>query len=309
MRFLQQTNIDFMNRRKIWYIISVSIIIIGLISLFVKGVDFGIDFLGGTELIVKFDQPMDVGSIRTVLNQAGFPKAEIKTYGGPTEILIRTEEQAEGTIIGNRIRDALNSAFKTFNPIVLQEIKIGPKVGAELQRNAIYAIIFSLIAMFIYIGFRFKFVYGIGAVLSLFHDVMITLGIISLLDGLPFFDFEIDQNMIAAFLTLIGTSVNDTVVIFDRIRENQKIYRSMGLMELINKSLNQTLSRTIITQGTIFVVILILFLFGGEVTRGFAFALAFGTITGTYSSIYIASAVVLDYANRKEKKKLQKQIS
>jgi len=306
MRFLQQTNIDFMGRRKMWYIISLSVILLGFISLAVKGIDFGIDFLGGTELIVNFDNPVDVGNVRSSLTQAGFPRAEIKSYGGPQQILIRTEEQAEGTVIGDRIREALNKSFAQLNPKVLQEIKIGPKVGAELQRNAFYAVVFSLIAMFIYIGFRFKFVYGMGAAFSLFHDVLITLGVISIIDGLPFLNFEMDSNMIAAFLTLIGTSVNDTVVIFDRIRENQKLYRSMGLMELINKSLNQTLSRTIITQGTIFVVILVLFFFGGEVTRGFAFALAFGTITGTYSSIYIASALVLDYANRKERRKLQK---
>jgi preprotein translocase SecF subunit len=298
-----------MGRRKMWYIISLSVILLGFISLAVKGINFGIDFLGGTELIVNFDNPVDVGDVRSSLNRAGFPSAEIKTYGGTQQILIRTEEQGQGTVIGDRIREALTSSFEQMNPTVLQEIKIGPKVGAELQRNAVYAIIFSLIAMFIYIGFRFKFVYGIGAVLSLFHDVVITLGVISIVNGLPFLNFEIDQNMIAAFLTLIGTSVNDTVVIFDRIRENQKLYRSMGLNELINKSLNQTLSRTIITQGTIFTVILVLFFFGGEVTRGFAFALAFGTITGTYSSIYIASAVVLDYANRKEHKKLQKQLA
>ena len=150
---------------------------------------------------------------------------------------------------------------------------------------------------------RFKFIYGFGAVLALFHDVAVTLGILSLLDGVfPQLNLEISQEVIAAFLTIIGVSVNDTVVIFDRIRENLKIYRSMSLFELMNKSLNDTLSRTIITNGTVFLVLLTLLIFGGEVTRGFAFTLCVGMITGTYSTVYIASAVVIDWTNRKNKK-------
>ncbi|MBM2841130.1 MAG: secF, partial [Bacteroidetes bacterium] len=177
---------------------------------------------------------------------------------------------------------------------------IGPKIGAELRRDALYAIIASLIAICLYVAFRFKFIYGVGAVVALFHDVLVTLGIISLFDG--FFNLEISQNMVAAFLTLVGLSVNDTVVIFDRIRENQKVFRSMGLIELINKSLNETLSRTIITSGTIFVVLVVLLIFGGEVNRGFSFALVIGIVTGTYSSIYIASAVVVEWAERSKRK-------
>ncbi len=305
MRFMQNINIDFMSKRKMWYMISLSVIVVGIISLVFKGIDLGVDFLGGTELIVRFDHAPDIGDVRTAMTASGFSRAEIKVYGNPKQILIRTEEQGQGTVIGDRIRTALSQALADKNPDVLQQIKIGPKIGVELQKDALYAILLSLVAVFIYVGFRFKFIYGLGAVIALFHDVLVTLGIISLVDGLtPYTNFEIDQNMIAAFLTLVGTSVNDTVVIFDRIRENQKIYKSMGLMELINKSLNQTLSRTIITQGTIFTVILILFFLGGEVNRGFAFALTLGTITGTYSSIYIASAIVLDYTNRKQAKKL-----
>lgn len=300
MRFFEKTNIDFMGKRRMWYIISLSVIVLGLISLSLKGLDFGIDFLGGTELIVRFSEPVDVGELRSMLALNGFDRLEIKTYGNEHQVLIRTEQQAEKTIIADRIREALDKAFASKHPTVLQQIKIGPKIGAELQKDALYAVLFSLLAMFVYVGFRFKFIYGMGAVVALFHDVLVTIGVISLVDGIsPFTNFEIDLTMIAAFLTLIGTSVNDTVVIFDRIRENQKLYKTMGLAELINKSLNQTLSRTIITQGTIFSVILVLFFFGGEVNRGFAFALTLGTITGTYSSIYIASAIVLDYTNRK----------
>ena len=309
MRFFHKTNIDFMGKRRTWYTISLSVIFVGMISLAIKGVDYGIDFLGGTELVVRFDNAPDASKVRSMMEAAGFAKSEIKTYGDPNKILIHTEAQAEGTVIGDSIKAALRTAFPDLNPQVLGQTKIGPKVGAELRKDAIMAVIFSLIAMLIYVGFRFKFIYGVGAVVALFHDVLVTLGVISIVDGLtPFTNFEIDQNMIAAFLTLVGLSVNDTVVIFDRMRENQKIFRSMGLMELMNKSLNETLSRTIITSGTIFIVTVILFLFGGEVNRGFAFALTIGIITGTYSSIYIASAIVLDYTNRKLGKKTVKPV-
>ncbi|TAK63324.1 MAG: protein translocase subunit SecF [Bacteroidetes bacterium] len=304
MRLFKETHIDFMGKRKQWYTISLIVILIGMISLVFKGIDYGIDFVGGTELIVQFSSEPDIGQVRSSMENAGFQKLEIKTYGDPLKVLVRTESQDVGTLIADKMKTELLKTFPDKNPTVLEETKIGPKVGAELRRDAFYAIVVSLIAIMVYVGFRFKFIYGIGAVVALFHDVLITLGIISLLDGLtPLTNFEIDQNMIAAFLTLVGLSVNDTVVIFDRIRENQKIYRTLSLGEIMNKSLNQTLSRTIITSGTVFIVTVILFLFGGEVNRGFGFAMTFGIITGTYSSIYIASAIVLDYTNMKLGKK------
>lgn len=289
-----------MGKRKMWYTISSIVILAGIVSLGLKGFHFGIDFLGGTEMIVQFNAPIDIGKVRTMMDNAGFPRSEIKAYGAPTTALIRTELQGEGTSVGDRIKAELIKTFPAQNTRVLSETKIGPKIGSELRRNALLAVLSSLVAMSLYVAFRFKFIYGVGALVALFHDVMVALGFVSIMDGLtPYTNFEIDQNMIAAFLTIIGLSMNDTVVIFDRIRENQKIYRSMGLMELINKSLNETLSRTIITSGTVFVITLILFFLGGEVNRGFAFALTIGITTGTYSSIYIASAIVLDYTNRK----------
>jgi preprotein translocase SecF subunit len=303
MRFFRKTTIDFMGKRRMWYTISVIVISVGFLSVALKGFHFGIDFLGGTELIVEFSQAPDVGKIRAIMDAAGFQKAEIKGYGGPTRVLIRTEAQGEGTSIGERITTSLKQNFPDLHPKVLQEQKIGPKVGQELRRNALLAVLSSLVAMGLYVAFRFEFIYGLGAVVALFHDVAVALGFVSIFDGLtPFTNFEIDQNMIAAFLTIIGLSMNDTVVIFDRIRENKKVYKSMNLVDLINKSLNETLSRTIITSGTIFIITLILFFFGGEVNRGFAFALTIGITTGTYSSIYIASAIALDYTNRKFKK-------
>ncbi len=301
MRFFHKTNIDFMSKRRTWYLVSLSVIAVGLISIPIKGgLDYGLDFTGGTEMVVQFNQAPDAGEVRSMMNNAGFQKSEIKTYGDPNKLLIRTQTVGEGTVVGDRIRAILEQTFKDRSPKVLEEQKVGAKVGGELRRDAFLAVLFSLIAILLYVAFRFKFIYGVGAVVALFHDVLVTLGIISLVDGAtPFTNFEIDQNMIAALLTLVGLSVNDTVVIFDRMRENQKIYRSMSLMELMNKSLNETLSRTIITSGTIFIVTVVLFFFGGEVNRGFAFALTIGIITGTYSSIYIASAIVLDVTNRK----------
>ena len=279
--------------------ISGSAILIGMVTLAIRGVDFGIDFLGGTELVVQFDQSVSISNVRTAMDRIGMGKAEIKTFGSDRDILLRTPEQAEGTTIGDKMRVALKESFPGNPYTVLKEDKIGPKIGAELRRNALYAVIASVIAIGVYVGFRFKFIYGVGAVVALFHDVLVTLGLIAIFNGI--FNLEINQNMIAAFLTLVGLSVNDTVVIFDRMRENQKIFRSMGLFELMNKSLNETLSRTIITSGTIFIVLVVLLATGGEVTRGFAFALTVGIVTGTYSSIYIASAIVLDYTIRAKK--------
>ena len=310
MRFFGKTNIDFMGKRKTWYIISAIVIGLSILSLGLKGFHFGIDFLGGTELIVEFTQPPDLGKVRSMMDDAGFPHSEIKAYGGTTRFLFRTQIQGEGTTVGDRIKASLVKTFPDLNPKVLQEQKIGPKIGVELRRNALLAILSSLIAMGLYVAFRFDFIFGLGAIVALFHDVIVALGFVSFLDGLTLYtNFEIDQNMIAAFLTIVGLSMNDTVVILDRIRENRKVYRSMGLGELINKSLNETLSRTIITSGTVLLITLILFFFGGEVNRGFAFALTIGITTGTYSSIYIASAIALDYTNRKQRKKLKPVVS
>lgn len=303
MRLFGKTNIDFMGRRKLWYVVSATVILVGMVSLYIKGVDYGIDFLGGTEIIVQFQHEVQISDARTAMDRIGFGKAEIKTFGTNRDILIRTVEQGEGNIVGDKIQAGLRSSFSTNPFIVLKEDKIGPKVGAELRRDALYAVVASLIAIWLYVWLRFKFIYGLGAVVALFHDVLVTLGFVSIFDGV--FNLEISQNMIAAFLTLVGLSVNDTVVIFDRIRENQKIFRSMPLMELMNKSLNETLSRTIITSGTIFIVLTVLLVFGGEVNRGFSFALVIGIVTGTYSSIYIASAVALEWVLRgKAKAKL-----
>ena len=302
MRLFGATHIDFMGKRRTWYLVSALIVGAGLVSLIVKGLSFGIDFLGGTELIVQFQQPVEIADVRGAMTAIGFGRAEIKTFGSDLDILIRTStiELEGGGAVGDRLREGLRAAFPDNPFVVLKEDKIGPKIGAELRRDAIYAVLASLVAIWIYIGFRFKFVYGLGAVAALTHDVLLTLGMVSLFDGL--LNLEFDQNMVAAFLTIVGLSVNDTVVIFDRIRENQKIHKTMDLEQLMNRSINETLSRTIITMSTITAVLLVLLLLGGEVNRGFAFALVIGISTGTYSSIYIASAVVLEWVSRTKSK-------
>ena len=301
MRVFKKTNINFMGLRGKMYFVSSAIIFLGLISLFIKGVNYGIDFRGGTELVLSFSSAPDYGKLRSSLATAGLGDSEIKSFGNDQTILIRTTKQEEGMTVANNIKDAIQKGLPNLSFQVLREDKIGPKIGKELRRDAVYAVVATLVIILSYIAIRYKYIYGVGAVLSLYHDVLLTLGIISILDGvIPSLNLEITQEIIAAFLTLVGLSVNDTVVVFDRIRENSKIYRSMSLNDIMNKSLNDTLSRTIITSGTILMALLVLLFVGGEVTRGFAFTLTIGIITGTYSSIYIASAIVLDNNLRKK---------
>lgn len=310
MRIIGKTNIRFIEKRKIWYVVSLVLILVGLISLIFRGIPLGIDFLGGTEVIVRFEKPVSIGDVRSAIAEIGLAKSEIKTYGTHNEILIRTSEQMEGTKMGEMILSALQSKFQNNKVEVLNEEKVGPRIGAELRRKAFYTVILSLIVMLVYIGLRFKPIYGVGAVVALFHDVLITLGFCSIFSAVPYLNIEMNQSLLAALLTLVGLSVNDTVVVFDRIRENLKLHKSMDFVSLVNKSINETLSRTIITSGTVIVVLIILLVVGSEVTRGFAFALTVGMITGTYSSIYVASSLVVDITlsrqKREEKKKLLK---
>jgi len=302
MRFFKKTNIDFLKPRRWAYLGSSLLITAGIVSMIVKGIDFGIDFRGGTELVLKFEHPVEIGQLRTALSTVGLGQSQIKTFGSDESILIRTAESGSGTSVGSAIKNAVQTALPDAKFTVLKEDKVGPKIGAELRRDALYAAIASLIAILGYIAIRFKFIYGAGAVVAVFHDVLTTLSLMSLLNGvIPGLNLEISLEVVAALLTLVGVSVNDTVVVFDRIRENLKVHRTMSIGEVINRSQNDMLGRTIITNGTIFIVLLVLLLGGGEVTRGFAFAMTIGTITGSYSTIYIASAIVMDWSIRKQK--------
>ena len=305
MRFFHDLHIDFLSKRRYFYIMSVVLITIGLAVFFIKGITLGIDFSGGTEILVRFENEVPINELRTSMDKAGMTGAEIKTMGSERDILIRTAEQAEGTIVSDKIRESLKNSFPGNNFEVLRIDKVGPKIGKELRVSAIYATLFSLIAILIYLAFRFEFTYAVGAVLGLFHDVLITLGMIAIFHTLfPALNLELNQGMVAAFLTLIGFSVNDTVIVFDRIRENIKLYKNEDIMTVMNRSINTTLSRTVITSGTVFLTVLILLLFGGEVLRGFAFTFSVGVITGTYSSIYVASSFVVDIKYYQKRRKL-----
>jgi len=305
MRFFHDLHIDFLSSRKKFYILSALLIIIGFGVLLINGINLGIDFKGGTEMMVRFQNPVEIQNIRESMDNAGLTGAEIKTMGVETDILIRTGEQGEGTSTSDKIRESLTKSFPGNNYEVLRIDKVGPKIGKELRISAIYATIFSLIGILIYLALRFELVYAIGAVIALFHDVLITLGVVAISGTLfPALNLELTQSMVAAFLTLIGFSVNDTVIVFDRIRENIKLYKNEDILHVMNKSVNTTLSRTIITSGTVLLTVVILLLFGGEVNRGFAFVFSVGVITGTYSSVFVASAFVVDIKYWQKNRKL-----
>jgi preprotein translocase subunit SecF len=304
MRLFKDINIDFMGKRHLWYIISLVTLLVGISGFFIRGMQFGIDFIGGTEVMLRFDQPVEINSVRSAMDKAGFTGSEIKSFGEPRDILIRVAEHSEGAKVAEKIREGLTSQFPSNHFTVLKEDKIGPKVGAELRRNAFYAVLATLVIILIYIGFRFEFIYGVAAVIALFHDVLLTIGMVVLLNGITVhLNLEITQSLMAAILTLIGFSTNDTVIVFDRIRENRKIHKTDSLFSIMNKSINETLSRTIITSGLVLLVLSVLVVLGGEVNRGFAFTFFLGTIFGTYSSIYVASAIVLDFTDYKNRKK------
>ncbi len=376
MRLFANINIDFMGKRSIFFLISGVIILLGMINILVRGLSFGIDFKGGSEIALQFQKPIDISFVRQEVNKIGLGEVEVKTFGGSTGILLRSELQeipanilprvksrietiinenypgiqkqvlssssksityefadsAAATSISNTlfkygfqtsnvseepsnkgievrlgisdwIKDNLTEKFKDNPFIVEKEDKVGPKVGNELKRDAVIAIALALVVILIYIGFRFKFSFAIGAVIALFHDVLITLSVFSILYGvIPGLNLEVTLTVVAAFLTLIGYSMNDTVVVFDRVREYLKLHKTIPLQENMNRAINNTFSRTIITGLSTMFMIIVLIILGGEILRGFAFALFVGMITGTYSSIFVASAFVLEYANRTKSK-------
>ena len=294
MRFFKKTNIEFIENRKLFYLISASILIIGTVATLLKGITFGIDFTGGTELILKFDHAVEASSVRSAIDATGLAGAEIKTYGEANQVLLRVKQTDNASL--DKMKSSLTTAISNNKYEILKEDKIGPKIGKELKTDALYAVFFSLIAILIYLAFRFEFVYAMGAVVGLFHDLLLVFGMCILFDGIhPWLNLEFSQTLIASFLTLLGFSVNDTVIIFDRIRENKKIHKTANLISVMNRSINETLSRTIITSGTVLLTVIVLFLFGGEVNRSFAFSFMIGVITGTYSSIFVSSAFIVEW--------------
>ncbi|MDZ7374784.1 MAG: protein translocase subunit SecF [candidate division KSB1 bacterium] len=298
MEFLRQPNLDFIGVRKYMYVLSASLIAIGVISLIVhRGPKYSIDFLGGTAVQLRFEKPVQIGSLRQALATVGLGQAEIKHFGASNEVLVRMPGSGQNPSLVNDVVGAMSRVLAD-NPVEVRRVeRVGPKIGGELRRAAVYAVLISLALLLIYISWRFEFKFAVGAVAALFHDVMITLGVFSLLGQ------EISLTVLAAFLTLVGYSLNDTIVVYDRIRENLKIFRRDTLESVINKSVNQVLSRTIITSGTTFLVVLTLFFLGGEVIRGFALALLVGIIVGTYSSVYVASPIVIELERWAEARK------
>jgi preprotein translocase subunit SecF len=299
MRLFKHTEIDFLGKRKKFYLVSIIFIVIGLGVLFTRGIPLGIDFQGGTEMQVRFNAPIEVSELRGAMDKAGFAGMEIKSMGSPVDYLLRTPLQGEGQTVADKIQAGIKENIPGKDFQVMRTDKVGPKIGKELRTNAVYAVVFSLLGILIYLALRFQFVYAVGAVIALFHDVLITISAVAIFDALfPQLQLEFNQQMLAAFLTLIGFSVNDTVIIFDRIRENIKLFKNEDIESVMNKSVNTTLSRTIITSGTVFLTVLVLFIFGGEVLRAFAFTFAIGVITGTYSSVFVASSIVVDWKHR-----------
>ena len=296
MRLFNNTNIDFVEKTAIAKFFSMALIIAGLASLAMKGGPaLSIDFTGGTIAQLQFDKAVDVSKLRTKLAENGFENSEIITFGSPNEVLIKTQFSGANSELESNLRTAIKSEFQ-----VRRVESVGPKIGKELQSDALSAILLSLLMILIYISFRFDRFYAYGSVAALIHDVLITMGVFSLLS------IEIDLTIVAAFLTIVGYSLNDTIVVFDRIRENVIKHARESLDTIVNISLNSTLGRTIVTSLTTFVVVLSLFLFGGEVIKNFAFALIVGIFVGTYSSIYVASPVMMYFEKKAIAKKINK---
>jgi preprotein translocase subunit SecF len=294
---IKNVNIDFLGKRKLAGMISGAIILAGLVSIVLHGGPlYSIDFEGGTEIQVLFTESTSVESVREALTEIGYGDAMIRGFGNEDEFLIHVKTATQSEEQVNTIREALASIHGG-NYEVRRLETVGPKIGKELRGDMISAVLIAMAGIVIYISIRFQFMYAIGALVALIHDVLITLGLFSLLN------MEISLSVLAAFLFIVGYSLNDTIVVFDRVRENAKEKRHDSFMSVINLSLNQTLNRTVITSLTTLTVVLILLFFGGEVIKPFAFALTVGLVVGTYSSIFVASPVVLAWDENQKKKK------
>jgi preprotein translocase subunit SecF len=298
MEIVKNTNIDFLGKARWFILASLVVILAGVAYIATRGLRYGVEFSGGTQLIVKFQNAPDTDRIRAAVEPVAAGSV-IQTYGDASanSVLIRIGATGEGENLDAPARAALDALGRGYaeNPVLESNSEIvGPVVGAELRRKAVQLTVLGLFFQLIYIGFRFKgAVWGAGATVAVLHDVLVTLAF------LAFFGYEITLNVIAALLTLVGYSVNDTIVIFDRARENLRHKRKDPLPKILNDSLNQTLSRTLISNGTTFLAVLGLYLFGGEVLRGFGFTMVVGILVGTYSTMFIASPIVAWWSGRR----------
>ncbi|MSP06376.1 MAG: protein translocase subunit SecF [Candidatus Fonsibacter sp.] len=283
------TNHNFLKYKNFFLLFSTFLILASLILIFTKGLDFGVDFKGGTTIEIRLEKKIEIEKLRNSLSNLKINNFSVKEFGTMNDFLI----SADNNISSNDIKNYLEKELK--EKVTIRKVEtVGPKVGSELIKSAIYSILLCFVAMFIYLWFRFEWQFSVGGIVALFHDTIITVGVFSLL-GLQF-----DLTIVAALLTIIGYSINDTVIIYDRIRENLKKDSSSELLILVNESLNNTLSRTLKTSGTTLLSIVAVLIFGGEVLRGFAFAITFGIIIGTYSSIYVASPIVMFFKVKRD---------
>jgi preprotein translocase subunit SecF len=284
------TRIDFIGKRKYALLISTIVILISFGSIFLHGgLKYGVDFAGGILLQIRFSKAVDISEVRNAMEDTGSKDANVQKFGGENEFLIRIEKSSEDLeTLSKNIQKSLQGRFKD-KPVEIRRVEVvGPKVGKDLKVKALWAVGLSFAAILVYVAFRFHtFSYGMGGIVALVHDVIVTYGAISI------FALEYSLSTLAVILTIIGFSINDTIVIFDRVRENIKKMRKEDLATIMNVSINETLGRTILTTGTVMMVVLILFFFGGPVIHEFTIAMIVGLITGTYSTVYIASPVVL----------------
>ncbi len=295
MRIFQKTNFNFIRYRKIAYGFSIILLVAGMVSLAVKGLNYGIDFRGGSEVVIRFEKNIDVGQIRSVLDAAGV-SGTLKQYGMDRSFLFSTVFQGDTGQLKSLVSNALNDRIKGNALEIVRIDAVGPSIASDLKWSAVKALLASLFAILLYVGIRFEIKFATAGVIAIFHDILTVLGLFSILGGLfTFMPLEMDQSIIAAFLTIAGYSITDTVVVYDRIRERIRGQKPSEYERIFNESMNQTLSRTIITSGTVLLSVFVLFIFAGPAIRGFAFAVFMGILIGTYSSIFVAAPLVYDW--------------
>lgn len=292
---MNDLNIDFMGRRRYAVVISLALALLAIVSIFTQGFRFGIDFTGGTLIEVQYKQSADLDHVRTKLAQGGFHGAIVQHYGTTRDVLIRIPPSAEtnNAVISNQVLNVLNK--EETNAAQMRRVEfVGPQVGEQLTNDGALALVIALIGIFIYILLRYEWRFAAGAIIATLHDVVITIGFFSLTQ------LEFDLTVLAAILAVLGYSVNDTVVVFDRIRENFRRMRKEEPVDVMNAAINQTLSRTTITSWVTLIAVLALLIFGGELIQNFAIALIVGITIGTFSSIYVASAFALMLGVKRE---------